>query len=174
MFSDPQKNLEQFGLSPEAHVADLGSGSGFYTLAAARIVGATGRVYAIDVQKGLLEKVANEARHLKLANVETLCGDLESLEGSRLSEASVDAVLVCNILFQLENKENFLLEIKRILKPKGRVLVVDWRESFGGTGPQPNMIVSPSDARAIFEKVGFVFERDINAGAHHYGMIFVR
>lgn len=155
-------------------MADLGSGSGFYTLAAARIVGATGRVYAVDVQKGLLEKIANEASRLKLTNVETLWGDLEKLGGTSLSNASVEVVLACNILFQLENKEAFLFEIKRILKPKGRVLVIDWKESFGGTGPQPNMIVPPADARALFERAGFVFERDINAGAHHYGMIFVR
>ena len=174
MFSDPQKNLEQFGLAKGARVADLGSGAGHYALAAARIVGGDGRVFAVDVLKDLLQKIKNEAVRSHLINVETLWGDVERLGGTRLPDASVDAALVCNTLFQLEEKKDFPSEVKRILKPGGRVLVVDWRESFGGMGPQPEHVVAAQAARSLFENAGFSLEKEISAGAHHYGFIFKR
>ena len=65
MFSDPEKNIEQFSLGKGMHVADFGTGSGFYALAAAEAVGETGRVYAIDVQKDLLEKLKKEAHNVR-------------------------------------------------------------------------------------------------------------
>jgi len=174
MFSDPQKNLEQFGLSPDASVADFGSGAGFYTIVAAKMVGKLGRVYAIDVMKELLQKVKNQAERSGLLNVEAIWGNVEKLGGTRLADATVDAVLVCNTLFQLEEKKDLPLEAKRILKPRGRVLLVDWKESFGGMGPQPEHVVAPEVARELFDKAGFVFDREIKAGEHHYGFIFRR
>ncbi|MDO8590405.1 MAG: methyltransferase domain-containing protein, partial [bacterium] len=68
MFSDPQKNIEQFGLQPGGLVADLGSGAGFYTIAAARAVGNSGRVYAIDILKDMLQKIKNEAQRSGIHN----------------------------------------------------------------------------------------------------------
>lgn len=174
MFSDPQKNLDQLGLSPDSYVADLGSGAGHYTIAAAKMVGKLGRVYAVDVLKDMLQKIKNQAERAGLTNIEAIWGNVEKLGGTRLADATVNTVLVCNTLFQLEGKKDLPLEAKRILKPKGRVLVVDWKESFGGMGPQPEHVVSPEVARALFEGAGFVFDHEIKAGEHHYGMIFRR
>ncbi len=174
MFSNPQQILEQFRLEPGARVADLGSGSGFYTLAAARIVGQSGRVYAVDAMKDMLSKVKNEASRAKLFNVEALWGNIEKLGGTRLADSSVDAVLVCSTLFQLESKTDFPTEVKRILKAKGKVLVIDWRENVKGLGPKPEHVFGPGEARSLFEQAGFAFEREVSAGEHHYGFIFKR
>lgn len=175
LFSDPQKILDQLGLAPDTRVADLGTGAGFYAIAAARMVGPHGRLYAVDVLKDGLQKIKNDANRAGLANVEVIWGNVEKLGGTRLADASVDTVLVCNTLFTLEEKRDFPLEVKRILKPKGRVLVVDWQESFGGMGPQPEHVVTAEVARALFEKAGFTFDRALrDAGAHHYGFVLRR
>jgi hypothetical protein len=60
----------------------------------------------------------------------------------------------------------------RITKSGGLILLVDWTDSFGGLGPQPRDIVSPEEAKEMFERYGATFVRDISAGAHHYGMVF--
>lgn len=172
MFSDPVKNIEQLRIQPGQDIADLGAGSGFYTLAAAKSLSATGRVYAIDVQKELLSKLKNEATKQGLYNIEVIWGDIEKPNGTKLRDSSVNLAMLCNILFQLENKENIIIEVKRILKPNGRLLVVDWLDSFGGTGPKPNMIVKKEPITAKFEKAGFHLEKEISAGGHHYGLIF--
>ncbi|OHA17556.1 MAG: hypothetical protein A2836_03590 [Candidatus Taylorbacteria bacterium RIFCSPHIGHO2_01_FULL_45_63] len=172
MFTDPQKNIEALGLAPGMHVADLGAGSGFYVLEAAKRVGDSGRVYAVDVQKDLLQKIKNRAGLEHLFNIEVIWGNVEKIGGTKLKEGSMDLVIASNILFQVEAKNDFIGEAKRILKPKGRVFLIDWSDSFGGMGPAKEAVVLPKDARRLFEAGGFVFEREIKAGDHHYGLVF--
>jgi len=172
MFSNPDKNIEQLGLQPGMRVADLGSGSGFYTIAAAKLVGGSGRVYSVDIQKDLLAKIKNEAGKLRLLNVEVVWGDIEKIRGTRLNDASMDAVIVSNILFQIRERDIFIQELKRIIKKGGQVLVVDWSDSFGGTGPQPENVFPSEKSRLLFEQAGFEFNREFGAGDHHYGLIF--
>lgn len=172
MFADPENNIKQFKLGEGMIVADLGSGSGFYTLAAARAVGGNGKVYAVDVQKELLSRVKNDAIKEHLSNVEVIWGNIEKIGGTKLSEQSVDAVIVSNTLFQLQDKKTFAEEVRRILKPEGKILVIDWSESFGGLGPDPMHIVSADSVKNLFEQAGFTTEESIPAGANHYGIIF--
>jgi ubiquinone/menaquinone biosynthesis C-methylase UbiE len=173
MFSDPEQNIEQFSLGSGNYVADFGAGSGWYSFAAAEAVGATGKVYAIDVQKSLLEKLKNEARNIRhLMNLEIVWADLEHLGGTRLRENSMDAVIAANVFFLFENKDNPCMEIRRILKPGGRLLLIDWSSSFGGMGPASNAVFSMENAKKLFEKHGFTEDREISGGAQHYGIIF--
>ncbi len=172
MFSDPENNINQLALTPGMTVADFGSGSGFYTMAAAKAVAPNGRVFAVDIQKDLLQKIKNGATQNHLGNVEIIWGDLEHLGGTKLRESSVDVVIAGNLFFQIENKDSLCLEIKRILRPNGRALVVDWSSSFGGVGPQPQDVVSKIKMTSIFQDHGFVLDREINAGAEHYGLVF--
>src|SRR4051794_29961193 len=115
-FADPQENIRSLGLSEGDYVVDLGAGSGFYTLAAAHAVGHSGRVYAIDVDQELLARIKNHAAAEKLHNVEVIHGDMEAPGGTRLRDKMVDAAIVSNVLFQIEHKENFIQELKRIIK----------------------------------------------------------
>jgi ubiquinone/menaquinone biosynthesis C-methylase UbiE len=172
MFSDPQKNIEQCGIQAGMEIADLGAGSGFYTISAAKALIATGRVYAVDAQKDLLTKIKNNAVAQGLYNVEVIWGDIEKPNGTHLRDASIDLALLSNILFQLDDKQAAMNEVKRILKPGGRVLVVDWSDSFGGIGPEPKKVVLKATTQEMFEKNGFHLDREISAGSHHYGMIF--
>ena len=172
MFTDPENNIKQFKLSEGMVVADLGAGSGFYTISASRAVGDNGKIYAVEVQKELLPRIKDEAVKAHLSNVEVIWGNIEKMGGTKLREESVDAAIVSNTLFQLEDKSTFIEEVKRILKPAGKILVIDWSDSFGGMGPNPLNIMSPQSAQSLFEERGFVLEEKINAGEHHYGMIF--
>ncbi len=170
-FSDPERNIEQFGLNKSSSVADLGSGSGFYTFAAARAVGGEGRVYSIDIQKDGLDRVKKEAERSGLRNVEIVWGDTEKIGGTRLRDAAVDAAIASNILFQLPDRETFVKETYRILRTGGRLLVIDW-SGTAMLGPRPEDVFSEEKARALFSANRFVFEKTISAGDHHYGLIF--
>lgn len=172
MFSDPVKNVEQCGIQAGMDIADFGSGSGHYSMAASKALMATGRVYAVDVQKDLLTKLKNASVKEGLYNIEVIWGDIEKPNGVKLRDASVDLVFVCNLLFQLEDKPSAIKEAKRILKPGGRILVIDWSDSFGGIGPKADAVVKKATAMEMFEKAGFSIEKEIFAGAHHYGFIF--
>jgi ubiquinone/menaquinone biosynthesis C-methylase UbiE len=167
MFTDPVKNLKFFGLRENDIVADLGAGTGYYSLPAAAMA-PRGKVYAVEIDKDFLIAIKNKISYSQFYNIETLWGNVEKLGGTKIGNDVVDAVIASNILFQVEDKEKFIDEIKRILKQKGKVLLVDWSETsvFPAKGA-----VTKNNARLLFEKKGFFFQREIDAGAHHYGMI---
>lgn len=173
-FSDPGANIEQFNLEHGMLVADFGAGAGNYTIPSARAVGRRGVVYAIDIQQELLSRIKNAANKDGLENVETVWGDVETLGGSGLQNETIDAVIVSNTLFLVEDKDSLVQEISRILKINGKVLVVDWKDSFGGLGPTASSITPLREVKDIFEKHNFTLQNEIKAGAHHYGAIFRR
>ncbi|MFZ3011714.1 MAG: class I SAM-dependent methyltransferase [Minisyncoccia bacterium] len=167
MFTDPLKNLKTLGLREDNVVADLGAGTGHYSVMLGSFV-PKGKVYAVEVQKDYLETIKNKVREAHLGNVEIIWGNVEKIGGTKIADAILDVVVASNILFQVENKENFLLEIKRILKPQGRVFLIDWSD--------PSVIglhnmISKGKAKEMFEQNGFAIEQEIDAGSHHYGMI---
>ncbi|MDE2010772.1 MAG: methyltransferase domain-containing protein [Patescibacteria group bacterium] len=171
MFSDPASNLAKFGLTEGMKVVDLGAGSGFYAVEAARRVGASGRVYAVEVQKDLLDRIRSNGAAEGLHNIEVVWGDAEKIGGTKLREALADRVIVSNILFQAEKPDELALEVKRLLKPGGKALVVDWSE-LSPIGP--GNIFPAAKAQTLFEKSGFKLEQSFGAGEHHYGLVFTR
>ena len=172
MFSDPKKNLEQIDFAPGMKVADFGSGAGYHTFIVAHAVGDTGAVYALDVQKDLLMTLKREAEKNHLFNIEIIWADFESTEPGKLKENLIDRVVVTNVLFQINNKEGLVREITRVMKPSGKVLVIDWSDSFGGIGPAQKDVFPKDTCQDIFEKAGLQFEKSIDAGLHHYGFVF--
>ena len=171
MFSDPASNLAKLGLNDGMKVVDLGAGSGFYTFEAAKRVGGNGRVYAVDVQKDLLERIRSTGASQGLRNIEVLWGNAEKIGGSKIRDGLVDRVIASNVLFQLTKPDDFVLEVKRILKPGGKVLVVDWSD-ISPLGPKT--VVPAMKAQTWFEKSGFKLDQSFGAGDHHYGMVFIR
>ena len=100
MFTDPIKNLRAFGLREDSIVADLGAGTGHYSLAASILV-PFGKVYAVEIAKDFLTTIKNRATEAKCSNLECLWGDVEKIGGTNLGDNIVDAVIASNILFQV-------------------------------------------------------------------------
>lgn len=173
MFADPEKIVSQIFLTEGMTVADFGAGIGFYSNILARKVGPYGKVFAVDVEKDHLKKIKNEAVRAGFENIEVVCGDLEMPSGSGIMAATVDRVLISNTLFQSAYPENIVKEAKRVLKHNGKIAVVDWSDSFSQLGPYEDHVLTHDESRKIFEKNGFKLEAYIDAGSHHYGMLFV-
>lgn len=171
-FLNPKDALKQFGIYGTQHVADLGSGSGHFSLAAAgRLDG--GVLYAVDVDKEMLSRLVSEAGHHGHSNLHPIWGDLCKPKGVPLADECVDRAIAANVLFQVDDRNAFVQEIKRLLRPGGKVLLVEWKHSADG-GPTENHKVSEDMALALFGRHGFVKEGDIDAGDFHYGMILKR
>lgn len=170
MFADPIKNLKALGLREDDVIADLGAGTGYYSLFAGALV-PKGKVYAVEIDKNFLDTIRHKIQEARLKNIEIIWGNVEKLGGTKLADGVADAVIASNVLLQLENKDDFVLEIKRILNPNGRVLLVDWRED---SVLRIKTAFSKEKALAIFEKGGFTKDREIDAGNHHYGIILRR
>ena len=173
MFSDPDKNIAVLEVGDGMKVVDIGAGSGFYSIAAAKKVGSMGRVYAVDIQQDLLVKLKNSAGLVGIHNIEAVWGNAEKIGGTKLRESIADRAIISNTLFQIEpqDRDNLCLEIKRIVKSGGKVMVIDWT---AGSPLAPKTLVPSMVAEAFFSKAGFVLEKNFDAGDHHYGLIFKR
>jgi ubiquinone/menaquinone biosynthesis C-methylase UbiE len=171
-FAHPPRNVAALGIEPGMKVADFGAGSGAYVRAIAEALLGSGTVYALDIQKDLLRRIKNDADAKGFKNVEILWGDLEEEGGSKLAKDSMDVVLISNLLFQVKDKKYVVQEARRILRPLGRLAIIDWTDSFGGLGPIKDDVVTKEDAYELARAAGLVFVKEFPAGAHHYGLVF--
>lgn len=115
LFSPRRNILNEVGIRPGFYILDYGCGPGSYSIVAAEMVGATGKVYALDVHPLAIHRVQNIASKKKLANVETICSDCKT----GLPSNSVDVVLLYDTFHTLTNKDGVLQELHRVLKPNG-------------------------------------------------------
>lgn len=171
-FAHPDENVRALELKEKMRVADFGAGSGYYAIAIGRAVGPDGRVYAIDVQKDLLSRIKSKGQSEGVRNIETIWADLDTMGGTKLADNSMDAVVIANVLFQSEHKENMLREARRILKPGHFIMLIDWNDAERPMGPHRSQLVSEGTAKKLLESGGFDFWRAFFAGAHHYGLIY--
>ena len=104
-------------------VADIGAGTGAFTRLIAERVGPEGKVYAVDISPAFLEHIAKEAERLGHAHVKTVQGTQQS---TRLAVGSIDLAFLCDVYHHLENPTATLASIRRALKPKGVLVVVDF------------------------------------------------
>ena len=170
-FLNPQSVIDQAGLSPGMRVADFGCGTGDFALAAARAVGADGQVSAIDIQDSALSSTRSKARIAGVLNIELIKANLEVYKSSALPDESQDAVLLTNILFQTENKNGIIKESFRVLREGGALVFVDWLKE-ADFGPARGWRLEKDETKALIEKEGFIFKKEISAGAFHFGMVF--
>lgn len=171
-FVDPHTALLQLGLSEGMKVGDFGCGSGHYAFAAAAMVGASGWVYAIDVQQDMLTRLADDAQRRGAKNIGFVWGDIEVPGGTKLKDGALDAAVISNTCFQLSDKAGAVAEISRVLAPHGKVLLVEWSGAHGGMGPSKERVVLPKDAEALFLDAGFAKQKEVPAGPHHYAVVF--
>ena len=173
-FINPDGILKMIGLKAGMQAAHFGCGNGYFTFSAARILGEMGRIWAIDVQKGILDQIKKEARLENLPNVQTVWSDLEIVGATNIANQSLDIIFMINVLFQIKAKRSFFEEAKRLLKSGGSILVVDWRAEKTRFGPILEARVSLDELREVARDTGFAEKSTFEAGKYHYGALFVK
>jgi len=168
-WQDPEAVLDVLGLRAGMEVADIGSGPGFFTLPMARRVAPGGKVCAVDVAPEMLERLRKRAAEERIDNVETLLSQEGLLP---LSDNSMDAALMVNVLHESDDPAILLREVFRVLRPGGAFAVVEWKKDRTGTGPagpSANIRVAPDELTDLLRQAGFVVASPFHVGDHHYG-----
>ncbi len=171
MFVSPEQIVKNLGIEPGMIVADFGSGTGHYTVEAAKLVTKAGKVYSIDIQKEMLQTLKSRCEINGLDNVEIIWADLELHEGTHLGSGLVDLVIISNILFQVDDKKAVAKEAYRIIKNTGKVAIIEWDMTESKIGPPANQRISSGEVTKIFEEAGFNFYKNFETGDNHYGLL---
>jgi arsenite methyltransferase len=122
-WQQPQKVIAALKLQPGAVVADLGAGGGYFTFRLAEAVGPGGKVYAVDVDPDMVELVAKGAKDKGQTNIETI---LAKPDNPLLPEAGVDLIFTSNTYHHIDNRVAYLANLRRFLRPGGRVAIVEF------------------------------------------------
>ena len=168
-FIDPEDILDKVKLRSGMVGAEFGCGSGHWALALARHLN-KGTVYAIDLQAEPLSALRGKAEQAMISNIKTRKRNLEKPEGSGLEKWSISVVLIPNLLFQIEKKEEVLKEAKRILEPNGFLIIVDWKKEGRLLPNQP--YITAYQVKAMVQKLGFTLLKELPAGTSHYALVF--
>lgn len=170
---DPHKIFGAIGLALGMRVADLGCGrTGHFVFLAARAVGETGVVYAVDIMKDVLENIKSRVRSEGYENIQPIWSDIEKPGGMPVPEKSLDACFMVNVMFQLKNKIEAVKEAKRILKDGGFLVIVDWAKKIGPLGPAPELMLSPEIVLGFATEAGLAEVKNFPAGDYHFCSIF--
>jgi SAM-dependent methyltransferase len=148
IWQKPELIMDELHIAYGSAVADVGAGSGWFTIRLSERVGQQGRVYAQDVQQEMLIAIDRRVRREDRRNVETRLGDDNS---SHLPRKALDAILVVDVYAEIaaEKRVAFLRDLAESLKPLGRIGIVNYKPGAGGPGGEcrfPSSVVE-SDAR---------------------------
>ncbi|MEO8066041.1 MAG: methyltransferase domain-containing protein [Candidatus Doudnabacteria bacterium] len=174
-FLDPERILFAAGLTPGQTVADLGTGSGFYTQAAGKIVGDAGLVYACDILETALDHVAAEGRLKGLRNLKSFRTDLELPNSCAvIPVGSVDLVIMANIAHQIKNPTAMFKEAYRILKTGGKLVVTEWNDQPSPIGPQVEDRVSSEQVVKLAKQATLKEAGTLLTDNYHFGLMFIK
>lgn len=157
--------------------ADFGTGrEGKIALPAARMVGKEGTIYAVDVVKAILPAVQTKAKLHGLDNVTTVWSDLEIYGATKTIRDNVLAAgFLVTVLFQSTRRTEMIQECHRMLRPGGKLVVVDWKPGVNSPlGPVENMRVHPEEIKKIAEGLHMQLVEEFEAGPYHWGLAFLK
>lgn len=154
-------------------MADFGCGSvGHFVFPAAQIVGEKGTVYAIDIQRPVLESLKRKQRQENIKNVKPLWSNLEIFNSTKIEANSLDVVLLANTLYQSHKRAEIIREAVRVLKKDGRLVIVEWKKVSIPFGPPVEERVDIHSLKKAAQKLGLNYNKEFFIGTYHFGLIF--
>lgn len=149
----PARALAMIGVTPGSTVADIGAGSGYFTERLSRLVGPRGRVFAIDIQPGMLELIAARVRRDGLTNVTIVLGEPAN---PRLPAGSLDLALMVDVYHELGDPQAVLRHVREALKPDGRLVLIEYKGEDPSIPILPSHKMTVAQAKLEVEHEGFV------------------
>jgi ubiquinone/menaquinone biosynthesis C-methylase UbiE len=167
-WQNPDSILAAIGLNIGFTFVDVGCGDGFFSIPAAKIVGKMGRVFALDSDEEAIASLRKKAFTKNLMNIEARVG---TAEDTVLCDACADVVFLGIVLHDFKDPARVLANAMKMLKPKGRLVDLDWKKESMDFGPPLSIRFSEEIAIGLIEGAGFEVGQQKDAGRFHYLII---
>src|SRR3989338_271502 len=164
---NPVKTLRALGIRAGMIVADVGCGTGFFTIPLAAVVGPRGRVLAADISREMIRDVGKRVEKAGLKNIKTVLSRENKIP---VTSKRIDYCLLSSVVHELENRILFFRELKRLVKDGGKVGIIEWKKIPSPLGPPLRERISPAAMRQILAENGFAVEKIFSLGAHNYAV----
>jgi ubiquinone/menaquinone biosynthesis C-methylase UbiE len=164
-WQDPEAILALIGLKAGMTFVDIGCGAGFFALPAARIVGLKGKIYGVDANPASIAALKEEAAKEGLKNLYLTAGEAET---TIPCEHCADFVFYGICLHDFHDPAKVLLNAKRILKPGGKLIDLDWKKEDMPFGPPTQIKFDEAKATRIIESAGFKVKSVKDNGLYNY------
>ena len=168
-YQKPHEVLTALKLKKGEVLADIGAGSGYFTLRLAHHVGAKGRVYAVDISAEMIVHLNRRIRDFKLKNVVTI---LAAPDDPLLPDASIDRFFICDTWHHVENRAHYLGLLRKMLKRGGEVVMIDFKKEKTPVGPPLEMRIDRADLVREMEAHGFRLAAEHTFLPYQYFLIF--
>lgn len=168
-YQKPDQVMKALALREGEVVADIGAGTGYFTLRMARAVGERGRVYAVDVSPEMVRHLNRRLRDAGLRNVFTV---LAEPDDPLLPDASVDRFVIVDTWHHVEDQAKYLALLKRMLRPGGQVVHIDFQKRELPVGPPPAMKIAREDLVRQMEGAGFRLAGEHTFLPYQYFLVF--
>jgi ubiquinone/menaquinone biosynthesis C-methylase UbiE len=169
-YQKPHEVVHALGLKPGDIIADIGAGSGYFTFHLARHVGDKGKVYAVDVSPEMILHVNRRIREFKMNNVVSVLADSDD---PLLPDQSVNRFFICDVWHHIENQTKYLTLMKKMLKPGGEVVIIDFHKKEFPVGPPMNMKIAREDVIKRLESNGYRLTKEHTFLPYQYFLVFV-
>ncbi|HUI24993.1 MAG TPA: class I SAM-dependent methyltransferase [Candidatus Kryptonia bacterium] len=177
VFDDPKRDewqkpselVKALAITPGMCVADLGAGTGYFSRYLSDAVGENGSVFAVDPEPNLVVHLRERAETEHTANVIPI---LASFDNPRLPVAGVDVVLIVDTFHHIDDRVNYFRNMKRFLKPAGRIAVVDFKKEPLPVGPPPEHKLAREQVVDEFASAGYRLVAEPTVLPYQYFLIF--
>lgn len=168
-YQKPHEVVTALQLKPGEAIADIGAGSGYFTFRLARHVGENGRVYAVDVSPEMILHLNRRIRDLEIKSVVTV---LAAADDPLLADGSVDRFFICNTWHHIENRARYLALLKKMLRPGGEVIMLDFKKEETPAGPPLEMRIDRADLVEEMKESGFILAKEHTFLPYQYFLVF--
>jgi ubiquinone/menaquinone biosynthesis C-methylase UbiE len=169
-YQKPHEVLTALKLKPGEVIADIGAGSGYFTFRIAHQVGPKGKVYAVDVSPDMIRHLNRRIRELKATNIVSVLADPDD---PLLPGQSVNRIFICDVWHHVENPAKYLSTMKKILKPGGEIVMIDFHKKELPFGPPLQMKIAREDLIKQMATNGFRLAKEHTFLPYQYFLVFV-
>ena len=162
----PHEVIQALALKPDAVIADIGSGTGYFSVRLAHMV-PKGRVYGVDIEPDMVKYLTERAKSMGLTNVTAVQA---AADDPRLPE-KVDLIIIVDTFHHIENRARYLRRLHDLLKPDGRIAIIDFRMD-SPDGPPKSARSTPDQIKAELNGAGYAFMQEHNFLPKQYFLVF--